>query len=51
LVGKSEGKRALGRTGVGVNGGMILKRTFRKWNTKAWAELLWLGIRESGGLL
>jgi hypothetical protein len=32
-------------------GGIILKWVFRKWDMKAWTELIWLRIGTGGGLL
>ena len=34
-----------------VDGRIISKGIFKKWNGKAWSELIWLGIRTGGGLL
>jgi hypothetical protein len=48
LEGRHEGRRPLGRTGV--DGRIILKWIFRKWNG-AWTGLSWLRIGAVGGLL
>jgi hypothetical protein len=49
LVGKPEGKRPQGRPGV--DGRIILRRIFRKWDVGVWTGLSWLGIDRSGGHL
>jgi hypothetical protein len=49
LVGKSEGKRPLGRPIVDEN--LIFKCIFRKWDEVAWTRLIWLRIWTGGGLL
>ena len=36
---------------VGVDGRIILKGVFRKWNEEAWAGLIWLRIGTGGGRL
>jgi hypothetical protein len=46
LVGKPEGKRPLGSSGV--DGRIILGWIFRKWDVGMWTELGWLRI-EIGG--
>jgi len=46
LVGRSEGKRPLGRPGVD---GRILLRSFRKWDVGAWTGSSWLRIGTGGG--
>jgi hypothetical protein len=33
----------------GVDGRIILKIIFKKWDEKAWDEILWLRIRTAGG--
>jgi hypothetical protein len=43
LVGKPEGKRPL--SDPGLNGMIILKRIFRKWDWEAQTGLIWLRIR------
>jgi hypothetical protein len=42
LVGKPEGKRPLGR--LGVDGRIILRWIFRKWDVGAWTGSTWLRI-------
>jgi hypothetical protein len=42
LVGKAEGKRPLGRTGV--DGRIILRWMVRKWDVGVWTGSRWLGI-------
>jgi hypothetical protein len=49
LVGNPEGKKQLGRPGVG--GRIILKRIFRKWYVGVWAGLRWVRIETGGGHL
>ena len=49
LVGKPEEKAYL--EDPGVDGRIILRWIFRKWNAGAWTELIWLRIRSGGGLL
>jgi hypothetical protein len=46
LVGKPEGMRLLGRPGV--DGRIILRWIFRKWDVGVWTGLGWLRI-ETGG--
>jgi len=48
LVEKTEGKRPLGRPG-GVDGRIILRRVFRKWDMTAWTGSIWLRIGTGGG--
>jgi len=35
----------------GVEGRIILRWIFRKWNVRAWTGPVWLRIRTGGGLL
>jgi hypothetical protein len=35
----------------GVDGTIILKRIFKKWDREAWTGLIWLRIGTGGGLL
>jgi hypothetical protein len=49
LVGKSEGKRPLGDPGV--DGRIILRWIFRKWDAGLWTGLSWLRIETGGGHL
>jgi hypothetical protein len=42
LVGKPEGKRPLGRPGV--DGRIVLRWIFRKWDVGVWTGLGWLRI-------
>jgi len=52
LVGKPEGKRLLGRLGdPGVDGSIILRRIFTKWEVGAWTGSSWLRIVTGGGHL
>jgi hypothetical protein len=37
--------------GPGVDGRIILRWIFRKWDGGAWAELIWLRIGTGGGQL
>jgi len=48
MVGRPEGKRPLGR--LRVDGKIILKRIFKKWNGSQ-TGLIWLRTGTSGGLL
>jgi hypothetical protein len=49
LVGRSEGRRPLGSPSH--RGSIILKWIFKKWDRRAWTELIWLRIGTGGGLL
>jgi hypothetical protein len=44
---KPEGKRPLGDPGV--DGTIILRWNFRKWDLSVWTGLSWLRIRAGGG--
>ena len=46
LVGKPEGKRSLGNPGV--DGSIILRWIFRKWDVGVWTGLSWLRIGTGG---
>jgi len=46
LVGKPEGKRALGRPGLG--GKIILRWVFRKWDVGLWTGSSWSRIGTGG---
>jgi len=47
LVGKPAGKNHL--VDPGVDGRVILRWIFRKWDVGAWTAPSWLGIRADGG--
>jgi len=47
LVGKPEGKRPLGDTGV--DGRTMLRWIFRKWDVGVWTGSGWLRITTGGG--
>jgi hypothetical protein len=49
LVGKPKGKDHLEDSGV--DGRIILRRIFRKWEGEAWTGLIYLRIGTGGGLL
>jgi len=46
LVGKTEGKNHL--EDPGIEGRIILRWIFRKWDVGAWTGLIWLRIRTGG---
>jgi hypothetical protein len=48
-VGKPEGKRPLGRHGVG--GWIILRGILERWDGVMWTGLVWLRIGTGGELL
>jgi hypothetical protein len=49
LVGKLEGKRPIGDPGV--DGRIILRWIFRKWDVGVWTGLSWLRTETGGGHL
>jgi len=49
LLGKSEGKRSHGR--LRLDGRIILRWVFRKWDLGVWTGLIWLRIGTGGGHL
>jgi hypothetical protein len=49
FVGKREGKNQLG--GLGLDVGIILQWTLKKFDRKAWTRFIWLHIRTRGGML
>jgi hypothetical protein len=49
LVWTPEGKRRV--VNLDVDGRIILKWIFKKWNGGAWTGLIWLRIGTGGGLL
>jgi hypothetical protein len=49
LVGKPEGKRSIGRPRV--DGRIILRRIFRKWDVRVWNGSIWFRIGRVGGHL
>ena len=49
LVGKREERDHLEDTGI--DGRIILRWIFRKWDVQAWTELNWLRIGTGGGHL
>jgi len=49
FMGKPEGKRPLGRPGV--DGRVILRWIFRKWDVVVWNGSSWLRIGTGGGRL
>jgi hypothetical protein len=49
LVGRTKGKNHL--EDLDVDGTIIIKRIFKKWDGEVWIELIWLRIGTGGGLL
>jgi len=49
LVGRSEGKNRL--NDFDVDGRIILKWNFKKWDGEAWNELICITIRTGGGIV
>ena len=49
LVGKPEGKKPYGRPGV--DGRILLRCIFRKWDVEVWTGSSWLRIGTGGGHL
>jgi len=49
LVGKPEGKDHW--TDIDIDGSIILKCIFKKWDGEAWTGLIWLRIGTGGGRL
>jgi hypothetical protein len=49
LVGKPEGKSHL--KDPDIDGGLILRWVFRKWDVGSWTGLSWLRIGTDGGYL
>jgi hypothetical protein len=49
LVGKTDGKNHL--EDPGIDGRIILKWIFRKWDVGAWTGLIWVRIGTGGGHL
>jgi hypothetical protein len=49
LVGKPDGKNHL--EDPGVDGRIILKSIFKKWDGQAWTGLIWIITWTGGGLL
>jgi hypothetical protein len=49
VVGIHEGKNHW--ENPGVDGSIILRRNFRKWDVEVWIGLSWLGIETGGGNL
>jgi hypothetical protein len=47
LVGKPEAKNHLGDPGI--DGRIILRWIFRKWDVATWTGLIWLRIGTGGG--
>jgi len=48
-VGRPEGKSHL--EDPDIDGRIILRWIFRKWDVRAWTGLIWLGIGTGGGHL
>jgi hypothetical protein len=49
LVGKPEGKKHL--EDPGIDGKILLRWIFRKWDIGTWTGLIWLSIGTGGGHL
>ena len=48
MVGKPEGKKHL--EDPDVDGRIILRWIFRKWDVRSWTELIWLRIGTGAGI-
>jgi len=49
FVGKPEGKNHL--EDPGIDGKIVLRWIFRKWDVRAWTESIWLRVWTGGGHL